>query len=86
MFSPDSETAEVLGGSFSDLRMATGKILSVRTPSGGGFGLAYERDPKAVLTDVENGKVTSARAAQDYGVVIVHGEIDEAATAVIRNA
>ena len=48
--------------------------------------MAYERDPKAVLTDVENGKVTSARAAQDYGVVIVHGEIDEAATAVIRNA
>lgn len=51
---------------------------------GGGFGPALERDPAAVLADVLDGKVSTAAAAARYGVVIVDGAIDDAATAALR--
>jgi len=45
-------------------------VISYRTPGGGGYGPAIEREPEAVLWDVTNGKVSSARARDVYGVVI----------------
>jgi N-methylhydantoinase B len=50
--------------------LAPGAVLSVRTPGGGGYGPARERDPEAVLEDVRGGKVSPARARERYGVVV----------------
>jgi N-methylhydantoinase B len=44
-----------------------GSTLSVRTPGGGGYGPAEERDPAAVRRDVREGRISWQRAAADYG-------------------
>jgi N-methylhydantoinase B len=36
-----------------------GDIVTVRTPGGGGYGAAQERDPHAIRTDLDNGYVTA---------------------------
>jgi N-methylhydantoinase B len=61
-----------------------GDVILVTSSGGGGFGPAAERDPKAVLFDVQQGKVSVQAAADDYGVVIRDGAIDEMATAARR--
>jgi hypothetical protein len=47
----------------------TGAGRGLEGPPRGGY-IGLERDPQAVLTDVEGGYVTVRRAALDHGVVI----------------
>ena len=61
-----------------------GDVILVTSSGGGGFGPPAERDAKAVLFDVQQGKVSVQAAADDYGVVIRDGAIDETATAARR--
>ncbi|MBI2916507.1 MAG: hydantoinase B/oxoprolinase family protein [Chloroflexi bacterium] len=44
-----------------------------RKPAGGGFGDPLERDPEAVLRDVQEGYVSVEAALQLYGVVLLDG-------------
>jgi len=44
--------------------------VSYRTCGGGGFGSREERDPKLVLRDARDGKVSLGRARDVYGVAI----------------
>ncbi len=48
-------------------RMVAGERLIIRTAGGGGFGDPKARPPAQVRADIENGKVTAASAASDYG-------------------
>ncbi len=66
------------------LPVKAGDLVTFLMPGGGGYGDAYERDPGKVLNDVDLGFVSRAAAAQDYGVVIKRGAIDEAATKKLR--
>jgi N-methylhydantoinase B len=66
------------------LRLPAGDVLRFISPGGGGRGDPATRDPAAVLRDVRAGRVTVAGAARDYGVAIVDGAVDEAATARLR--
>jgi N-methylhydantoinase B len=59
-------------------------VILVTASGGGGWGPAFERDAQAVLFDVQQGKVSVQSAADDYGVVIRDGAIDETATAARR--
>ena len=61
-----------------------GDVILVTASGGGGWGPAFERDGRAVLFDVQQGKVSVQSAADDYGVVIRDGAIDETATAARR--
>lgn len=54
--------------------------IQLGLPGGGGVGNPFERDPQRVLDDVLDGLVSVEAAARDYGVVIVDGTIDQAAT------
>ncbi|MBI5617043.1 MAG: hydantoinase B/oxoprolinase family protein [Gammaproteobacteria bacterium] len=64
------------------------------TNGGGGWGDPLTRDPARVLVDVQDGYVSLAGAARDYGVVVTGDpdrdpeglKIDEAATAALRGA
>lgn len=63
-----------------------GDIFKLIGSGGGGSGDAFQRDPDRVLDDVQEGKVTIAGAARDYGVAInanLSG-IDTVATAKLR--
>ncbi|RVT92209.1 hydantoinase B/oxoprolinase family protein [Rhodovarius crocodyli] len=61
-----------------------GDIVRVIGPGAGGYGDAFARAPEAVLTDVKRGFVSMEAAARDYGVAIVDGAVDSAATLALR--
>ena len=56
------------------------------TAGGGGYGDPLERDPRLVLDDVRNGKVSLDAAERDYGVRILRSpwRIDHDATVKLR--
>jgi N-methylhydantoinase B len=62
-----------------DLRRGE-KVVSI-TPGGGGYGDPLERDPQAVLVDVNDGRVSAEAAWEVYGVRIDEsGAIDSSGT------
>ncbi len=84
ILNPDGENKEL--PSKITLSLAPDSVISYRTPGGGGYGPALERDPQAVLGDVINAKVSVGRAREAYGVVInlAAREVDEEATRRLR--
>jgi N-methylhydantoinase B len=44
-----------------------GDWVQVRTPGGGGYGLASEREPRAIAHDIARGYISSKAAEADYG-------------------
>jgi len=73
-------------GKLDALPVGAGDTLTVLMPGGGGYGDPFLRDTAAVLNDVRCGYVSAEGARRDYGVAIVDGAIDEAATAKLRAA
>ena len=66
-------------------------MFSRPTAGGGGLGDPLERDPKAVMRDVEDDYVSLERAEKDYGVILkiididlAQYEVDTAATKAAR--
>jgi len=49
---------------------AAGDLISIRTGGGGGWGDPLQRNPAAVLRDVQDGYVSIESAEVEYGVVI----------------
>lgn len=87
----DAKDREWLGTIFSDVDISSGDVFSRPTAGGGGLGDPLERDPNAVLLDVEDDYVSIERAEKDYGVVLkvidedlAQYEIDEEATITAR--
>jgi N-methylhydantoinase B len=69
-----------------DVSVGRDGIVFAQSGAGGGWGPPFERDAASVLADVQDGHVSVAAAARDYGVVIdpeTH-EIDAAATTAMR--
>ena len=86
-----SDHKEWLGTIFSDVAIEPGDMFSRPTAGGGGLGDPLERDPKAVMRDVEDDYVSLGRAEKDYGVILkvididlAQYEIDAAATKSAR--
>ena len=66
-----------------------GERAANMNPGGGGFGLAFERDPLKVVEDIRNGLVSIEGARLDYGVVVSDLkslQVDTAETARLRSA
>jgi N-methylhydantoinase B len=62
-----------------------GARLVMAMPGGGGYGVAFERDPEAVRADVVDGLVSREAARREYGVVLGDDlALDHAATARLR--
>jgi N-methylhydantoinase B len=59
-----------------DIPIAPGQILTLHGAGGAGYGDPFEREPELVLRDVEDGLVSLAAAAHDYGVAINPGTLD----------
>jgi len=71
-----SDQKEWLGTIFSDVAIEPGDMFSRPTAGGGGLGDPLERDPEAVMRDVEDDYVSIERAEKDYGVVLKVIDID----------
>jgi N-methylhydantoinase B len=83
--------ARELGGLVDGEPVLKGQIVRVVTTGGGGWGDPLEREPALVLADVVEGRVSVARAREDYGVVLARAgtadiAVNEAATAERRAA
>jgi N-methylhydantoinase B len=73
-------------GKIDVLELRPGDRLRIGTQGGGGLGDALLRPVEAVLEDVVNGLVSTARAEVDYGIVFrADGSVDRAATEVARH-
>jgi N-methylhydantoinase B len=68
ILNPDGEARRL--GSKTTLELAPGDVVSYRTCGGGGYGPPEQRDPKLVLRDVREGKVSVLRACEVYRVAI----------------
>ncbi len=82
VINPDGAAAKRLPTRYADYPLKPGDIFRLDTPGGGGYGDPFERKPEQVLADVREGYISSAAAAQHYGVVVVetdHGWIIDAA-------
>jgi len=71
-----SDEKEWLGTIFSDVEINSGDMFSRPTAGGGGLGDPLERDPAAVMRDVEDDYVSLERAEMDYGVVLKVIDLD----------
>jgi len=60
-------------------------VIRVVGPGAGGWGDPFSRAPAHVLEDVRRGKVSPESAAEDYGVIIRDGAIDQEATLKARS-
>ena len=73
----------VLPNKCEDYKVEAGDRLHFITWGGGGWGDPLERDPALLAKELKQGLVTEA-GARRYGVVLVGGAVDEAATAALR--
>ncbi len=76
---------EALGGQprvlpYCDFDLEESDIFFLRSSNGGGFGDPLDRDPALVLTDVQQGLVSSEVAQSVYGVALDEDSVDRAAT------
>ena len=71
-----TDEKEWLGTIFSDVDIEPGDMFSRPTAGGGGLGDPLERDPEAVMRDVEDDYVSLERAKKDYGVALKVIDID----------
>jgi N-methylhydantoinase B len=79
-----------LGGLVDGEPVLAGQVVRVVTTGGGGWGDPLEREPELVRQDVTEGRVSSAAARDEYGVVLVAAatdgyDLDAAATARLRS-
>jgi N-methylhydantoinase B len=65
-------------------RAKSGDTITVLSAGGGGWGSPLDRDPAAVLDDIRNDMLSSAKAREWYGVVVNGAEVDVAATNELR--
>jgi N-methylhydantoinase B len=68
---PGTPEEEYVGAFFSGRPVTSGQSFVRPSAGGGGYGDPLLRDPEAVLEDVVDEYVSVARAATDYGVVVV---------------
>ncbi len=81
---PGTAAAEDLGND-DVVRCAPGDVLAISASGAGGWGDPFLRPAEEVARDVAEGKVSVAAAARDYGVAIVDGAVDAAATQRLRD-
>jgi N-methylhydantoinase B len=84
------EDMETIGGEavplpYREFAMGEDDVLFVSNASGGGYGDPLDRDPAAVLHDVQEGIVSATAALHVYGVVVANDQLDQAATEAARS-
>ena len=79
----DGEAQSLQGKQFGMI-VLPGDVVTLNSGGGGGYGDPLERAPAAVAEDVRAGRVSEFAARVSYGVVVVDGQADTAATQTRR--
>ena len=82
VLNPNGKAQEL--GRIRVLTLREGDLLSMVSPSGGGFGDPGLRDPALVLRDVLDELITAEEAERVYRVAIAEGSVDQGRTATLR--
>ena len=84
LLNPDGE--ETLLPTKINMRLSQGDVFRHVSPSGGGYGNPWDRDPGLVLQDWRDERITADHAQETYGVVLdeSQGLVDEVATNKLR--
>jgi N-methylhydantoinase B len=77
-------SAEKLIGKIVVLKLDRGEAVRIEGPSGAGFGDPLERDLEALSVEVESEMLSPERARAAYGAVFQNGQIDQEASAQLR--
>lgn len=83
MLQKGTSTQEI--GKIKVLTLREGDLLRIESPSGGGFGNPYLRDPDLVLRDVLDELISVEDAAAVYGVAVLDGAVDAGQTFHLRH-
>jgi N-methylhydantoinase B len=83
MINPDGADAIELAA-LDTREIAAGTVVRLQQTGGSGYGDPFERDAARVLRDVRDGYLSAGAAQDKYGVEIVEGRVDKAATALRR--
>jgi N-methylhydantoinase B len=78
-------SVELVGANESGIQVGADDWFEMRLPNGGGYGDPLDRDPAAVLADLEDGRYSADDACSVYGVIAVDGAVDIAATEACRD-
>ena len=81
---PETKNMEELPSKVSGRKVVNGTVMKVLGPASAGYGDPFLRNPEKVLDDVLDDIINEDIAVNDYGVVIVSGEIDYVATKNLR--
>ncbi|QGH36159.1 hydantoinase B/oxoprolinase family protein [Gracilibacillus salitolerans] len=81
VLNPDTPNEKQLA-KINVLTPKVGDVVSIRTASGGGWGLPQKRDPELVLREVEMGLISVEKAQRNYGVIL---ETDGSSNTLIIN-
>jgi N-methylhydantoinase B len=80
VLNPGTNREENLGN-VDILTIGPGDVVHIGSGGSGGWGDPLERDPAAVLWDVQRGFVSVGAAETSYGVILQDGAVDADATA-----
>lgn len=84
---PGAEDEEALPALLTGVEFKNGDLLRIETPSSGGYGDPFQRDPAAVGEDYLDGFLDRGEALASYGVVLREdGSVDTEATERARAA
>jgi N-methylhydantoinase B len=67
VLNPGTPEEQKLPAAAADVKLPRGSVLRIATPSGGGYGDARKRDPKALEKDLAEDRITRAAASKAYG-------------------
>jgi len=89
---PDRSDGREMPSKFPYMKLHANDTIRTVSPSGGGYGDPFERDPARVLEDLRDGFIGAQAARSDYGVGVREAEagvdgwvLDEAETARLRS-
>jgi len=76
------------GNPYGLTRLGPGDVVVMDAAGGGGYGDPLERSLEAVKNDVQEGYIGTARAREDYGVVMVpdNSDVDMTQTDRLRKS
>ena len=77
LLQPVDGSSQILSSKVSNVQLRAEDMLSVRTPGAGGYGSPLNREPRQVMRDLIEGKISPRSAVEDYRVVLTDtGAVD----------